>query len=820
MSSSRHSEPAQAQQISHIVTIKMPFQRRLDPAIDPSDVEWEKVHAMFDFLVRRSDRTLGDILLDNFTVHEIRQFFTQGRPDIKILQQRNTERYHSLLAGRFKGVVSDVPTKLSMMYFGLPVEPVREVLEGSESKALAAMEAEVARMKPLAFLEKDELSQVTFGTNVSSSCDKENTLDAMDLDEGSQKQTFYTPVASKAVLTVREQVNLLQAIKSMRDIALTRSFPCPFDGCKYFFNPSRPEDAKKHIARQHVSKKCIWCDETHFQWWNEAQRQRHLREKHRDKLLAAIGASDLKILSNSSAETVVVALTQRGDMADESTPAIGENAPARHPVEFFCDSCGRDNRNFTCNYEKEYHERVCGEKDTDPKYHNFCVDCGDYDPDNRQGRVGTCGHQPNRAIGQFCILCGIDTSLLGQFGDLHRSSCRGTGSSARPYCPYRGDQLYSNDDTGDHQALTSAHQASCSPAAKPQVLFKSSDQTPLGETLPSPFVPSPTSSEDYHPDEDSSEVESERGRSRTRQKKAATRKNSKASKGPERRPASPDWSTLLGEPDPSFVPDNSYYCSKCLRRVPKANRRLSGKKAAEIGEEYKHHIARDRCCRIRSGIGSAENLPNRSGWIPASKISRLGMLKSRFLGVHPDYKATVYPLLPSDTKNNMWRSDPNNESNSANWSLPWPPYMGSLPPPPEEKEDSDESEGPSAGSSCKPKELGGAQGKRVRKRRRNSDGGYSYDSDADSESWLSSADDDLNPGRKRRRRLADGTYRPRKGDESDSDNEPERLTKVREEIVQEIESMREQIDDSRDGAPPTKETPNYFIAEDDDVQGS
>lgn len=141
----------------------MALERRLNPAISPSDLAWEKVHAMFNFRVKTSDKTLGDILLDNFTVQEIRQFFTQERSDLKALQKRNTERYNSLLAGRFKGVRSDVPTKLAMMYFGLPVEPVQTVLTGKESNGLAVMEAQVAQLKPLAFLANDELSQVAFG---------------------------------------------------------------------------------------------------------------------------------------------------------------------------------------------------------------------------------------------------------------------------------------------------------------------------------------------------------------------------------------------------------------------------------------------------------------------------------------------------------------------------------------------------------------------------------------------------------------------------------------------------------------------------------
>lgn len=656
----------------------------------------------------------------------------------------------------------------------------------------------------------------------------EANSDAMDIDEKLQN----VPVTSKSVLNVREQANLLKAFKSMRDIAVKRTFPCPFNGCEFSFDLSHPENASTHIARQHVSKKCIWCDETHFEWWNEAQRQRHLRYKHRDKLLQTLGVTDPKILSSSSDETVVIALTQHECLAGEVAPDFGTDAPAPCRVEIFCDSCGRDNRNFTSIYEKEYHERTCQGQILGTKGQTFCADCGDYNVDGQQGQNRVCGHDPNRAIGQFCILCGIDTSLLGQFADLHRSSCRGHGSATRPFAPCCGRRLCSDDDTSDRQALIGAHRGNCNPTSKIEVVAKSQGQTPLTGTVPSPIAPSPASSEDYHPDAESSDSEPERGRSRERQKKAVSKKNNKANKVPDRRPASPDWSHVLGEPDPSFVPDNSYYCSKCLRRVPKANRRRNGRKAVEIGEEYKvkqsqtlaasnanvfqYHIAGDRCCRIRSGIGSAENLPNCSGWIPANKISKLGALKSQFLEKYPDYKATLYPLRESDARNNMWRSDPNNESNSANWNLPWPPYMKHLPSLHENVDSPAQDDGYASEAMFVPEKSNRGPGTGGRKRRRNSDGGYSYDSDTGSENGWSTNDDESNPNRRRRRRLADGTYRPRKGDESDSDNEPERLRKVREEIVQEIESLRgPPVDGSGTAASPTKETSDPFIVHDD-----
>lgn len=252
---------------------------------------------------------------------------------------------------------------------------------------------------------------------------------------------------------------------------------------------------------------------------------------------------------------------------------------------------------------------------------------------------------------------------------------------------------------------------------------------------------------------------------------------------------------------------------------------------------FQYHTAGDRCCRIRSGIGSAENLPNRSGWILASKIPKLGVLKSEFLQTHPDYTATVYPLLSSDARNNMWRSDPNNESNQANWNLPWPPFVGRLPTIPEEmstvSHDSDENGRVSTQSSFEPGARGsGTQknGRRI-KRRRNADGTYFYETDTDSESGLfvtdeddtNDDDDDGNEdanatSKRKRRRRGDPNYRPRRGDESDSDNEPERLRKVREEMEQEILGIQ---DDAQQSAPTIKEGLDSFVVTDDvDVQES
>lgn len=635
-------------------------------------------------------------------------------------------------------------------------------------------------------------------------------------------ETANVPVTSHSVLTVREQANLLQAFRSMRDIAVKRSFPCPFNGCTYSFNPDCPGEAHKHISRLHVSKKCIWCDETHFEWWNEAQRQRHLRQKHRDKLLATLGVSDPKLIESTTAEDITIELMQTSiSGGDDTTPVRTTAGPALQPIELFCGACGRDKRNFTCMQEKNYHDRMCRSGDFVGANCLFCIECGEYvwPTEEEAAKHGkpyrNCSHWPSHAVERYCGLCGIDILHLGKLDGLHRASCRGCGNASRPFCAYCGDRIVEDDSTSDRQALFDAHIASCSAKPSLKVVHRILAPSPAGEP-PSPVVPSPVSSNDYQPDDDAdSGSDVERGRSKKRQQKRDAAKRDKAAVRHERRAPSPDWIALLGNEDSSFVPNNSFYCSKCLRRVPKANRRRGDKDAEQ---EYKvrtetasvvqppnccqEHIAKNKCCRIRNGIGSVDNLPNRSGWIPASKIGRLATIKTGFLKSHPDYKPTLYPLRPADARTNMWRSDPNNDSNAANWALPWPPYLDKIPTTPTESEASDNDDVSPTGSSYEPDFTGNTKKMKAGKKRvRNQDGGYSYESESDSADGLSADENDLTPGRRKRRRLGDATYRPpRNGEDSDSDRElaeggPEKLKKVREEMELEMQAMQEGPED-------------------------
>lgn len=102
--------------------------KRVNPTVTPHGRDWRRMHFTFAELYK-SDKTLQKILSEHFTYHEARMLTASDRADIKSLQDANTERYNTLLEGRFRGVERDPVSKLTMVYFGLPVEPLTSPLE-------------------------------------------------------------------------------------------------------------------------------------------------------------------------------------------------------------------------------------------------------------------------------------------------------------------------------------------------------------------------------------------------------------------------------------------------------------------------------------------------------------------------------------------------------------------------------------------------------------------------------------------------------------------------------------------------------------------
>lgn len=59
----------------------------------------------------------------------------------------------------------------------------------------------------------------------------------------------------------------------------------------------------------------------------------------------------------------------------------------------------------------------------------------------------------------------------------------------------------------------------------------------------------------------------------------------------------------------------------------------------------------------------------------------LATLRRKFLRRYPVYARTIYPLNATNANGTYWRSDPNNESNEACWTIPWPAFRGPSPLP-------------------------------------------------------------------------------------------------------------------------------------------
>ncbi|KAH7489804.1 hypothetical protein FOMA001_g3651 [Fusarium oxysporum f. sp. matthiolae] len=113
---------------------------RLDLLIGPNDSQWVKKHKFFSKRLK-SDTPIKDIVREDFTYYESRMLMPSDRADVKELQTANTKRYEALLNDRFKGVEDSLETKLTMMYFGLPIAPMEDILK--ELSLAVGMEEEV-----------------------------------------------------------------------------------------------------------------------------------------------------------------------------------------------------------------------------------------------------------------------------------------------------------------------------------------------------------------------------------------------------------------------------------------------------------------------------------------------------------------------------------------------------------------------------------------------------------------------------------------------------------------------------------------------------
>lgn len=102
---------------------------RVNLAIQPHDTEWKERIKHFEDLLASSHMTIQDIISATFTYYESQLLIPGDRPSIKEVHTSNSARYHTLLQGRFSDIQPSLALKMTMLYFGLPIEPMTMPLD-------------------------------------------------------------------------------------------------------------------------------------------------------------------------------------------------------------------------------------------------------------------------------------------------------------------------------------------------------------------------------------------------------------------------------------------------------------------------------------------------------------------------------------------------------------------------------------------------------------------------------------------------------------------------------------------------------------------
>lgn len=132
--------------------------RRWNPTITPTHPKFTSQTSIFRLLLSpTSASTLDDILTDYFTPTErLLALPATSPPYLVETQAAHTRRYRRLLRGRFAGVEDDAATRLTMLYFGLPAEPLMSGMFRAVDADVEMLDGEDARVyevvPPLHFL--------------------------------------------------------------------------------------------------------------------------------------------------------------------------------------------------------------------------------------------------------------------------------------------------------------------------------------------------------------------------------------------------------------------------------------------------------------------------------------------------------------------------------------------------------------------------------------------------------------------------------------------------------------------------------------------
>ncbi|KND93689.1 hypothetical protein TOPH_01925 [Tolypocladium ophioglossoides CBS 100239] len=336
---------------------------------------------------------------------------------------------------------------------------------------------------------------------------------------------------------------------------------CPHAGCDFTFRGDEKAAFARHVRERHVASKCLWCEEPLHDWWTDEAKDTHLRTKHRDRLMQALGVRRATINQRDGSTTVSIALKRgQGPVPSVwatnrySAPPIDVNRPGTEDGDWrassdqkFCHLCGRDRRQFFSEGEQAYHDRHCRPGIYHGAQCTFCTECGDYrwgsDLDAaRSGRchgaATSCGHGTDPEAGRFCQRCGLDyNSLLRGGREVHESCCRGYGAQPGRFCPHCGVRFWEGHAQADWYYNT-RHIEACEARdvamKQPDMTIQEEDSQPRSQPrrvlsappgrIPGPKQPArkkqkPKPEHRQHPDEDDPSSVEDRARRRARKRR-------------------------------------------------------------------------------------------------------------------------------------------------------------------------------------------------------------------------------------------------------------------------------------------------------------
>ncbi|KAL7796766.1 hypothetical protein V8C37DRAFT_420136 [Trichoderma ceciliae] len=287
------------------------------------------------------------------------------------------------------------------------------------------------------------------------------------------------PMVSKAILTPTEQAELQRVTWDLRNLCLNRTTRCAYDGCRFAYRLDDKQAIAKHLKACHTARKCIWCDETILEHWDAAKIHRHMRGKHKDMLMEALGVSRATIRRFDGEGTISVPLKRvkrrhrHSALASTSDDMIVDKPKSQetHPKKAlgFCDRCGR-HANYYNKNEQTHHDSHCKPGVFNGAKCKFCTVCGKHvwlsSTDAKKsrksnGQLAHCSHKLDDTNGPHCSLCGFNMSRLLQDGrDQHRKGCKGFNALSGRFCLYCGEEFRDITTQADWNRNT-AHMVAC-----------------------------------------------------------------------------------------------------------------------------------------------------------------------------------------------------------------------------------------------------------------------------------------------------------------------------------------------------------------------